>query len=32
MNLKEIDKFFGYKPFLDKDPTILVEKIKKIAA
>jgi guanosine-3',5'-bis(diphosphate) 3'-pyrophosphohydrolase len=31
MNLKEIDKFFGYKPFFDKDPVILVEKIKDIA-
>lgn len=32
MNLKEIDKFFSYQPFFNKDPAILVEKIKKIAA
>lgn len=32
MNLKEIDTFFAYQPFFDKDPAILVEKIKKIAA
>ena|SRR5690606_26389070 len=32
MNLKEIDKFFSYQPFFDKDPAILVEKIKKIAS
>ena len=31
MNLKEIDKFFSYQPFFDKDPAILVEEIKKIA-
>ncbi len=32
MNLKEINNFFSYEPFFDKDPSILVKKIKEIAA